>query len=465
MEGIYVFMQKSKLKIALVGAGSFSFGRAMIDDIYLSDALNDVGIDLWLMDISEEYLVERQKYARTVAGLLNRAPNVFFTTDLHTALHDADFVITAIEVNRHLHWAQDFHIPRQYGFMQIYGENGGPGGIFHALRNMEPMVQIARRMEELCPNAVLINFSNPESKLCQAVTMLTKIRTFGLCHGAMDGVKQIASLLQMPIEELDAKACGINHFTWFQTICRKKNGEDLYPLLRKKEKLAEPLAHWDEMALNRICFRVFGLYPSPAANHIGEYIRWAHEFLATSSFQYYYDPVDGHPWETGKIPQFVYSLIERPTEKPLFYSKNSDETSEKESSINKETLKASGELAVPLIESLVCGIKHELYAVNVQNKGSIPGIDDDIIVEVPATTDGKEIFPWQLERLPEAITAMLRLQGSIQKLVVEAYIEKSRHKLLQAILLDPTVNSYRNAVGLINEMYALQKDVLPHMEW
>lgn len=458
-------MQKSKLKIAIIGAGSSSFGPAMIRDIYLSEALNNSGIDLWLMDICEEYLIERQKYARTVAELLNRAPNVFFTTDLHTALHDADFVITAIEVNRYLHWAQDFHIPRQYGFMQIYGENGGPGGIFHTLRNMEPMVQIARRMEELCPHAVLINFSNPESKLCQAVTMLTKIRTFGLCHGAMDGMKQIASILQIPVEELDAKACGMNHFSWFQTIRRKKIGEDLYPLLREKEKLAEPLAHWDEMALNRICLRVFGLYPSPGANHIGEYIRWANEFLASSALQYYYDPVEGHPWETGKIPQLVYSLSERPTEKPLFSAKKSGETSGKENIINKENLKTSGELAVPIIEALTCGIKHELYAVNVPNKGSIPGIDDDVVVEVPATADVKEIFPQQMERLPEAITALLRVQGSIQKLIVEAYVEKSRHKLLQAILLEPTVNSYRNAVSLINEMYELQKDVLPHTEW
>ena len=122
-------------------------------------------------------------------------------------------------------------------------------------------------------------------------------------------------------------------------------------------------------------------------------------------------------------------------------------------------------MAVPIIEALACGIKHELYAVNVPNKGSIPGIDDDVVVEVPAIADGKEIFPQKMERLPQAITVMIRVQGSIQKLVVEAYVEKSLRKLLQAILLEPTVNSYRNAVALINEMCKLQKDVLPHMEW
>jgi alpha-galactosidase len=335
------------------------------------------------------------------------------------------------------------------------------------LRNMEPMVQIAKRMEELCPNAVLINFTNPESKLCQAVTILSKIRTFGLCHGAMDGMKQIASILQMPVEEIDAKACGMNHFSWFQTIHSKKTGEDLYPRLREQEKLAEPLAHWDEMALNRICLRVFGLYPSPGVNHIGEYIRWAHEFLASSSLQYYYDPTEGHPWETGKIPRFIYSLSERFTEVPLFSSRKSAQSTSSDDTnmVNKQALIPSGELAVPIIEAIACGTKHELYAVNVPNNGAIPGLDGDIVVEVPAIADGKEVRFQQMTRLPEAITAMLRLQASIQKLVVEAYIEKSRRKLLQAILLDPTVHSYRNAVALINEMCELQKDVLPQLEW
>ena len=120
---------------------------------------------------------------------------------------------------------------------------------------------------------------------------------------------------------------------------------------------------------------------------------------------------------------------------------------------------------MPIMEGISCGIAHELGAVIVPNKGSIPGMDDDSVVEVPATAGEKGVRSDQMEPLPEAVTALLRTQASIQKLLVEAYAERSRGKLLQAMLLDPTVHSYRNAVALINEMCELQKDVLPPVRW
>jgi alpha-galactosidase len=448
------------IKIAIIGAGSQSFGPGTIRDVLLSDALSEAGAELVLMDIVPAHLSEREKYAHIVAEQLGRATRIACTTELDEALHQTDYVVTAIEVDRYLYWSQDFHVPRQYGFMQIYGENGGPGGLFHALRNMGPMVRIARRMEALCPEAVLLNFTNPESKLCQAITTLTKIKAYGLCHGVAGGRGQIAAFLQMPVEELDTVACGMNHFTWFQTVRDKATGEDLYPLLREKERQADPLAHWDELALSRTCLRVFGLWPSPGANHIGEYILWAREFLASSVMQYYYDPLDGHPWETGKLPRLVYSLDERPTEVPLFA-----EQASREQPAGEGALRASGELAVPVMEALACGVAHELGAVIVPNNGAIPGMADDSVVEVPAVANGEGVRTLKMAPLPEAITAMLRTQASIQKLLVVAYIEGSRRKLLQALLLDPTAHSYRNAVALINEMCDLQKELLPRMEW
>ena len=455
------------VRIAVVGAGSRSFGPGTVRDVYLSDALNETGVELVLMDIIPEHLPEMERYAHSVAERLGRHAHISCTTDLDEALRGATYVITAIEIDRYLYWSQDFHIPRRYGFMQIYGENGGPGGLFHALRNMGPMVHIAERMEQLCPEATLMNFTNPESKLCQAINALTSTRTFGLCHGVVGGRRQIASFLRMPAEQLDTAACGMNHFTWFQTVRDKTTGQDLYPALRENERQANPLAHWDDLALSRTCLRVFGLWPSPGANHIGEYIRWAQEFLASSALQYYYDPVDGHPWETGTIPKFVYSLGDKPTELPMFPTGEAPGAAipGNEKPAKEEDLQASGELAVPIMEGISCGITHELDAVIVPNRGSMPGMDDDSVVEVPAIADRNGVRPQQMEPLPEAITALLRTQASIQKLLVEAYAEGSRHKLLQAMLLDPTVHSYRNAVALINEMCELQNDVLPTMRW
>jgi alpha-galactosidase len=313
---------------------------------------------------------------------------------------------------------------------------------------------IVREMERTAPNAVLLNYTNPMHKLCEAATRLTNIQTIGLCHGVFMGLHQISNMLELPVESLDAGACGINHFTWFQWIRNKQTGEDLYPRLRELERTADPLADWHEIGLSRILFRRFGLYPSPGTNHIGEYIGWADEFYA-SELHYYYDPMDGHPWETGVVPEFVYSLGGDKTTRPLQKPPQVDVEPE------EDEIRHSGEGAVAIMESLACGISHDLPAINIPNKGYIPGVPEDACVEVPATGHGTGIVPAVMDALPEPVTAMVRTQCSIQKLLVEAYAEESREKLLQALLLEPMVDSYRKAVEMMDEMLRLQKDILP----
>lgn len=442
------------IRIVLVGAGSRSFGPVSVRDILLSDVLMDAGVDLVLMDMVPEHLPEIRDYARHVAKELKRSVSISETSDLKQALRGADFVVTAIEVNRYLYWAQDFHVPRKYGFKQVYGENGGPGGLFHALRNMGPLLDIAHAMETCCPNAWLLNFTNPESKVCEALSRLTGVHNVGLCHGIYDGLRQISKLLDRPIEALDTAACGINHFTWFVRIQDKETGEDLYPRLRAIEAEGDWLYEWHEYGLARILFRRFGLWPSPAPNHYGEYIRWAEEFVC-SEVQYFYDPADGHPWQTGKIPEFVYSLSGDKTTRP--WQKPEPQTARFEDA----PLKASGELAVPIMEGIACGQRRELAAINMPNRGTIPNLPDDMVVEAPGVADAAGLRMTPMPPLPEGIAAMLRLQGSIHQLLVEAYQERSRAKLIQAFLLDPVCHSYRQAVECIDEMLALQKPLLP----
>lgn len=442
------------IKVALIGAGSRSFGPSTVRDILLSKPLTEAGVHIALMDKVAEHLVDVERYTNALLDRLGVRAEVFATTDLERALDGASCVVSAIEVNRFLYWAQDFHIPRKYGFRQVFGENGGPGGLFHALRNMGPTVEIARTMEKLCPQAPLLNFTNPEHKLCEAVSRLTSIQAIGLCHGFFMGLEQIARILEVPEEEIEAVACGINHFTWFQTIRHRRTGEDLYPKLRQAEREGDWLSDWHEIGLGRILFRRFGLYPSPAANHYGEYIRWADEFVC-SELQFFYDPADGSPWHTGSVPEFVYSLAGDPCNRPW-----KPEPSEQRR-WEDAPIEPSGELAVPIMESLACGIRHELPAVNMPNQGAIPNLPDDMVVEIPAIGDAQGIQRVQCEPLPEAIAAMLRLQGSIHKLLVEAFVEQSKEKLIQAVLLDPTVDSYRNAVQMVDEMLELQREILP----
>ena len=447
------------IKIAIIGAGSRSFGTGTVQDIFLSDPISEKGIDLVLMDKVADNLPYIQKRAQHVMEELGRKAKLKTTTDLEVALADADFAVAAIEVDRYLYWSQDFHVPRKYGFRQIFGENGGVGGIFHALRNMGPMVHIAETMARLCPDAILLNYTNPEHKLCEAISRLTSVEVYGLCHGVFMGKTQISQILSIPAEELETAACGINHFTWFQKIRDRRTGEDLYPRLREMERKADWLTQWHELALGRVLFRRFGLWPSPATNHYGEYIRWAEEFIA-DELQYFYDPMEGHPWQTGKIPEFVYTADEVNTSRPWI-----SPVAEKEISREEEApIRPSGELAIPIMEGVACGLRRELAAVNAPNNRKIPNLPDDMIVELPAIADNGSVRTCQMDPLPEAIAAMLRLQGSIHKLIVEAYAEKSKAKLLQAILLDPTVDSYRRAVDMMEEMLSLQEDLLPELK-
>ena len=460
------------LRIVLVGAGSREFGPASIRDLLLSDPLCERALSLVLVDIDPSELPRTRAYAEAVAERLGRHVSVSATTDLESALPGARAVVLAIEINRYFYWAQDFHIPRMFGSSQVYGENGGPGGLFHALRNMGPAVELARAMEVHCPEAWLVNYTNPLTKLCEAQTRLSSVRVVGLCHGVFHGMEQMARLLELPVERLEARASGLNHFSWFESVRDRETGEDLYPRLRRREREAHWLHDWDEIALSRILFRVFDRYPSPGANHIGEYLGWAREFLGSSLLQFFYDPVRGAPWETGETPTWLYNLGENPTDVPAFPESplprvrddGDDRGGEGEVGTAGE-LTPSGELAVPLLEGVLCGIDTQLDAVNVPNQGYVPGLPDGAVVEVPARADASGLHPAVMEPLPEGILGLLRTQTSINYLLVDAFADGSRRTLLQALLLDPTTTSYRTAVHTIDEMFRLQGDVLPDMEW
>lgn len=453
------------LKIAYIGAGSLQFGPIIVQDILMSNVLSSKGLEIHLMDIEASHLEPVLSHAEYVNSKLNRGAKIFTTTDRDEAITGAEFVICAIEKDRNIFWSQDFHIPRKYGFKQVYGENGGIGSIFHALRNIKVIMEIADAMERLCPNALLLNFSNPEHKICEAVTRLTNIKTVGLCHGVFMGREQISELVQVPLDELQTKACGINHFTWFQEIKHKSTGEDLYPKLREMEQKGDWLAKWHELALGRILFRRFGQWPSPASNHYGEYIRWSEEFVIPQ-LQFFYDPIDGHPWENNQVPEGVYTVDRVDYNRPWIkdWDKKLLPIGELDESVleNEDgSFKSSGEIATLIMEAISSNQKQWLESVNIPNNGAIPNLPDDLVVEVPAYCDASGIQGVQMEPMPEAIAATIRLHASIHKLIVEAYAEQSKDKLLQAILIEPTVNSYRNAIDMCNEMLELQKDVLP----
>lgn len=455
------------MKITIVGAGSREFGPATVRDLLLSDPICEQQPTVTLMDVAEPGLEVTASYARDIAKRHDKPVTMEATTELDRALDGAQVVVMAIERGRYYYWAQDFHLPRQLGFKQIYGENGGPGGLFHALRNMGPSLDIVRAMERHCPDAWLLNFTNPLTKLCEAQTQLSTIKVVGLCHGILDGIAQIAQLLECEPRGLETYACGLNHFTWFQEVRDRASGADLYPRLRERERRAHWLAQWDHIALSRILFRVVGLYPSPGTNHIGEYVRWAEEYLASAALQFFYDPLDGRPWDDGEMPTWIYNLSDQPHQTPLYPEGPLPRlrTNPRHTLDPAAPLEPSGEATVSIVEGLYCERPHELPAVNLRNAGAIPNLPEDAVVEVPATADASGLHARQMQPLPEMAAALLRTQISINRLLVEAFEHESRDALLQALLLDPTTVSYRAAVDLIDLMCEKQADILPRLEW
>ena len=453
------------IKIVIVGAGSRSFGPAMISDVLLNDALCKEGVDLALMDISAENLAHSKRLCDRNVATTGRSGKVTIAAfdNLAEALPNADFVISLVERDRYLYWSQDYHIPRKYGFKQVYGENGGPGGAFHGLRNFPLVVNIAEYMERICPNATLLNLANPESRIMDAVAELTDIRAYGFCHGTHMGEDQVADLLERPSrDEMHFVVAGLNHFGWFLRIEDKKTGQDLYPALREADRKVAPAYEWRRMGLSRVLFRRTGLWPSPGTDHIGEYIGWAHEFV-DNSLEYIYDP-ESEPEKTVTVaPQFIYLGFRKqtgpdPTE--LKYPKP-DETPTEDVATPKEEISSSGEMLIPFIEANTCGGEIRLENLIVANEGYIPNLPDGQGVEIPAIVNGKGAHPETVGPLPEYVAAACRLQLSIQKLVLEAYVEKSKAKLIQAMLLEPTVSSYKSCIAMINEFLEVQKDVLP----
>ncbi|WP_179032519.1 family 4 glycosyl hydrolase [Paenibacillus kribbensis] len=458
-----------KMKVALIGAGSVSFALGALQDMVLSERLKtQVELEIALMDIEQENVARTYKYATDMFTAFSHPANIWQTTNLEAALQAADFVIVAIEVNRYFYWSQDFHIPRRFGSKQIYGENGGPGSMFHTLRNLGPMLEIARTMERVCPDAWFINYTNPEAKLVEAISKLTSIKVVGLCHGLDMGIEQLSQFLEMDIADIGIEGGGLNHFGFFTKIWNKKTGEDLYPLFDEKERKANRLAQFEHVALSRTMYRTYGYYPYPGTNHVGEYISFAEDFYAGLSLQYRYDPIREKLWEKySRTPDFVYCASGNNLDQGLFSKIQTQELWVEESYIfDKQKVCRSNEYAVPIIEAIFFDDEIELNAVNLPNHGAIKGLPDDMVVETQAIVNGRGITlkPMTVE-LPTAIIGTIHIQGTIHKLLLEAFVEQSKTKLLQAILLDPQAPTYYQACAMIDDMCELQQDILPKLEW
>jgi alpha-galactosidase len=457
-------------KIVIIGAGSTIFGLETLSTLLRSPRLR--GGTLALVDLNRDGLA----LVETLAQRLNREWQAGLTiessTDRRTVLSGADFVIVSIEVGpREGTWKRDWEIPLQFGVRQPYGENGGPGGFAHTLRQVPEMLAIARDMERLCPDAWLINFTNPVPRLCLAVSRYTTIQAVGLCHQINEAYMMAGVALadQLGIDvppgtnsdahpDIWPKACyvadqaralltvqaaGLNHFTWILDLRDRRTGEDLYPAFRRA-LMAMPT---EFEPLTRAVYQATGLCPVPGDSHLAEYLPWCH------------DP-QTRPWEKYNLYLYDWERAEQDRAKGWRAIEDMADGTAPIDAL-KDT---PGEGAVEIIEGLLGGEAQYRDAVNIPNHGHIANLPDGTVVEVPAFVGGWGLRGLNVGPLPEVVAELCRREAAVARLAVEAAATGNRDAALQALLLDPCIDDIDTARAIVEAYLAEYQGYLPQFE-
>ena len=416
----------NKTKIVFIGATSMSFGLSMLRDIFSSDELR--GSTLTLVGRNAQTLAKMTELAKLLNAKAGAGLIIEQTTDRRAAFDGAGFVVNATAIDRNRLWKLDWEVPRKYGIRHTLGENGGPGGLFFTLRTLPLVFDFVREMRELCPQALFINFSNPESRIILALGKYSPIRALGLCHGIFMGQGDVAAIMELPYEQVEVWGAGLNHLQCLLQIRHRATGEDLYPLLRAKEKDYDP----SFAPLTRRLFRAFGYWMTCSDDHLGEYLAYGWE-AGERGYDFAAD-------ERGRA-EFGNALDRVLAGAP----------------VPPDWLTPSGERGAAAIGSILHSKKRVLESGIVPNRGAIPNLPADAAVEVPVMADAAGIHPISLGPLPDPIAKLLHTQVNVQQLAVEAAVHASKEIALQALLIDPVVNSALAAVKLLDELWEVNR--------
>jgi alpha-galactosidase len=370
------------------------------------------------------------------------------TTNRRQALAGADYVMVAIRVGGQQATQAEKAIPLKYGINQAIADTSGPGGVFYGSRHVAEILDICRDMAELCPNAWLLNYTNPMAIISWAVSDYTKIKNVGLCHSVPNTTAELARYIGAPYEEISYWVAGINHMAWFLKF--EWNGKDAYPLLREKFKnpalYSAPNAHWAGSDVVRAeIFKAFGYFVTESSRHMSEYVPYfrkrpelIEQFLLTDVGRF---TVEGRVKERldqdAEIKQVLASSQEIP-------------------------VKHSGEYGSIIIHSLETGKLSRING-NVKNNGLITNLLPGCCVEVPCLVDKAGIHPSYVGDLPAQLAALNRTEVNVHELAVRGIVEKDKTKLFQAILLDPltgamlTIDETRR---MVDEIFEAEKEYL-----
>lgn len=439
----------AKTKIVLIGAGSTSFGVSTVADFF-AQRDHFRGSTIVLCDLNADKVARLVRLAERMNAATDAQFKLEGATDYNTVLDGAEFVMVSVEEDRLERWKLDWEIPFKYGVKHVLGENGGPGGLAHALRTIALVLGIGRAVEKFAPNAYLINYTNPLTRVCLALTRYTDLRTVGICHQINEGYSLVgqvlgltpkrdeffpaASLVKELKQKLDLKTAGLNHITWITDMRDRDTGRDLYPEFQARLRECDP----NFQPLSRRLYDTFGLFPATGDGHVGEYFSYAHETSDLMGYDF-----EGRIVESAELDARV------------------DRAARDGDSLQEFLDFESGERGVNVAAALLNDLNQYEQTVNVVNNGALPGLPDWAVVEVPAMVSSAGVVPLRMPALPPAITAMLNQQAAIQDRVVEAAVHGDRQAALQALLLDPLITSYDDASKMLDEFLSVHAKYLP----
>ena len=443
-------------RIVLIGAGSAVFTRGLIADLIRLG----VKADIALVDIDPHALRVAESLTHKMIESQNAPIALRASTNRRDVLKDATAVICTIGVGGRRAWEQDVFVPRAYGIYAPVGDTVGPGGSSRALRMIPAMVDIARDVLDLAPNALFFNYSNPMAAICRAIHKVTGTNMIGLCHGVQRVASIVAEFLNEPLADLQYTAIGINHLTWFTKI--NLRGEDAMSRLREfaRQRLAagvpnDPMPDYRFAAMgwphhNLFSLELlqrFGAIPSALDRHVTEFFP---QFFRTGHYYGQRLGVDAFSFETTIAEgDETFAAMEKdafdsaPLPADYFEREEGDH-----------------ELVMDIIEA----IRHNrelVISANLPNEGKVPNLPFEAIIESPAVTRKGSLYMLQQEPLPSVLAGTLATRYQWVETIVESALEGSRDKFIQALVLDGYVESFDTATRLADELLSAQAPYLP----
>ncbi|MEH7081612.1 alpha-glucosidase/alpha-galactosidase [Neobacillus drentensis] len=435
------------LKIAMIGAGSIGFTRRLMMDILAVKEFQDT--EFHFMDINKENLEMVTNLCQQMIQLNKLPAKIIATTDRKEALKGVDYVFCTVRVGGLEAFKHDIDIPLKYGVNQCVGDTLGPGGVFFALRTIPVLLDLANDMREVCPNALLFNYSNPMAMNTWALRRAGGIRVVGLCHGVQGGHRQIANALGLPKEEVDFVCAGINHQTWYIEV--KHKGKDMLPYMLEAFEKHPQLSKTEPCRIDVL--KRFGYYSTESNGHLSEYLPWYRKRKNELDRWIY-----SEDWIGGLTAGYLDQCMKKTDEYRIMYPKWLSGELEYIQLGNR-----SEEHGSYIIEALETGRQYRGH-FNIENKGLITNLPNGCTIEIPCYVDRNGIIPTYIGDLPMQCAATCRASISVQEMAVEAALTGNRELVKLAILHDPLTAAVCNTEEvwrMVDEMFEALAPWLP----